>query len=210
MPFDKPTRTGGDYLDLRKETEKGPRLLAFRILDLDLPPEDGDFRDSVTGEYKKVHPVAADVMVIDGPNAGVIYRGKTYKYAITNALRGASQDDPDYTTHPGQEIAVRAERSKKKGVSTNTVWGNEPSDAELEEIERVFAEWGGWQGGRKPEDVAAAANGERTAGPQPAHRRPRSGGQAHPARQPRAAPHGAHGARAGRGSAPRRPFGRKT
>jgi hypothetical protein len=212
MPFDKPTRTGGDYLDLRKETEKGPRLLAFRILDLDLPPEDGDFRDPVTQEYKKVHPVAADVMVIDGPNEGVIYRGKTYKYAITNALRGASQDDPDYTTHPGQQIAVRAERAKKKGVSTNTVWGNEPSDDELDKIEETFARWGGWEGGRKPEDVTAAAGGAPAAPEGP--RKPTDGRgavgrptrPASPVRRPTAPAEPAQAT----GSAPRRPFGRKT
>jgi len=210
MPFDKPTRTGGDFLDVRAETANGPRLIAFRILDLDVPPEDGDFKDAATNEWKKVYPVVADAMVIDGPNEGVIYRGKTYKYAITNALRGASQDDPNYTTHPGKEIGVRAERSKKKGVSTNTVWGNEPSDAELEKIEEIFAKWGGWEGGRKPEDVAAeqagaqataaavpAANGRGTVG---APTRPVA-----PVRRPTAPTAPAQAT----GSAPRRPFGRK-
>ena len=210
MPFDKPTRTGGDFLDVRAETANGPRLIAFRILDLDVPPEDGDFKDQATNEWKKVYPVVADAMVIDGPNEGVIYRGKTYKYAITNALRGASQDDPNYTTYPGKEIGVRAERSKKKGVSTNTVWGNEPSDAELEKIEEIFAKWGGWEGGRKPEDVAAeqagaqataaavpAANGRGTVG---APTRPVA-----PVRRPTAPTAPAQAT----GSAPRRPFGRK-
>lgn len=211
MPFDKPTRTGGDFLDVRKETEKGPRLLAFRILDLDVPPEDGDFKDPQTGEWKKVYPVVADVMVIDGPNEGVVYRGKTYKYAITNALRGASQDDPNYTTYPGKEIAVRAERSKKKGVSTNTVWGNEPSDAELEKIEEVFARWGGWEGGRKPEDVAAEAAGVTAPAGVPANGRGAVGAPTRPAapvRRPTAPTAPAAPAQA-TGSAPRRPFGRK-
>jgi hypothetical protein len=219
MPFDKPTRTGGDFLDVRAETANGPRLIAFRILDLDVPPEDGDFKDPATGEWKKVYPVVADAMLIDGPNEGVIYRGKTYKYAITNALRGASQDDPNYTTHPGKEIAVRAERSKKKGVSTNTVWGNEPSDAELEKVEEVFARWGGWEGGRKPEDVAAGQAGAAA---------PAQAGAAAPAQAASGAANGRGAVGAptrptapvrrpttptapaqATGSAPRRPFGRK-
>jgi hypothetical protein len=143
MAFDRPTRTGGDFLDLRAETEKGPRLIAFRVLDF-LPAEDGDFIDRATGAPNKVYPVLADAMVIDGPNAGTVYRAGTFKYAVTNALRGAGGTDPNPTTIPGQQIAVRAERSKKKGVSTNTVWGNDPSDGELETIEKEFVRFGGW------------------------------------------------------------------
>ena len=93
MGFDKPTRTV-DCVDLKAETASGPRLLAFRILDF-LPREDGDFLDRTTGKPTSVWPVLADCMIIDGPNAGQLYRGKTYRFAITNALRGATTDDYD-------------------------------------------------------------------------------------------------------------------
>jgi hypothetical protein len=161
MTFDRPARTGGDYLDLRTETESGPRLVAFRVLDF-LPAEDGDFVDRATGQPAKVYPVLADAMVIDGPNAGTVYRANTFKYAITNALRGVGGTDPTPATVPGQQIAVRAERSKKKGVSTQTVWGNDPSDDELTKIETEFVRFGGWDA-RPP-----ASNGQAAATREPA------------------------------------------
>jgi hypothetical protein len=63
---------------------------------------------------------------------------------------------------PGQQIAVRAERSKKKGVSTQTVWGNDPSDDELTKIETEFVRFGGWDA-RPP-----ASNGQAAATREPA------------------------------------------
>lgn len=141
MPFDRPQRTK-NYVDLYEETKRGPRLLAFRIRDLSLPPEDGKYPDPNTGQKQKIYPVVADCMIIDGPNTGLVYMGKTYKFAITNALRGAEQSDPNATTYVGQEIAVRAERGR--GTNSNAVFGNEPDDEEMEIIERVFTEYGGW------------------------------------------------------------------
>ena len=163
MGFDRPTRTV-DYVDLKKETEHGPRLLAFRILDF-LPREDGDFVDRATGKPTNVWPVLADCMIIDGPNAGQLYRRKTYRFAITNALRGADSNEPTPTTYPGQNLAIKAERARGKGQSKDTVYGNEPDDEELQTIEREFARFGGWD--PTPEQTAAstagAANGRPTA-----------------------------------------------
>ena len=165
MGFDKPTRTV-DYVDMKAETQNGPRLLAFRILDF-LPREDGDFIDRATGRPANVWPVLADCMIIDGPNAGQLYRGKTYRYAITNALRGAGSDEPTPTTRPGQQLAVRAERAKGKGQSRDTVYGNEPSDEELAKIESEFERFGGWDGPTASQRARTADNG--TAGtPTPA------------------------------------------
>jgi hypothetical protein len=189
MAFDRPARTGGDYLDLRTETETGPRLVAFRVLDF-LPAEDGDFVDRATGAPAKVYPVLADAMVIDGPNAGTVYRAGTFKYAITNALRGVGGTDPTPATVPGQQIAVRAERSKKKGVSTQTVWGNDPSDAELELIEKEFVRFGGW-------DARPATNGAVPT------REPAMAGAGAPATAEPEAP------RQTAGSGARRPFGNR-
>jgi hypothetical protein len=195
MGFDKPTRTGGDYVDLKKETENGPRLLAFRILDF-LPREDGDFIDRATGRPTNVWPVLADCMIIDGPNAGQVYRGKIYRYAITNALRGADSNTETPTTYPGKHLGIKAERPKGKGQSRDAVYGNEPSDDELELIEREFARFGGWDG---PGVAAAAA----------AHA-PANGAAngAASAPQPAAATAGAAPAQTG-GSGARRPFGNR-
>ena len=72
MSFDRPTPPPLTYPDLRAETEQGPRLLAFRILEF-LPPEESDYTDRTTGTRAKIYPVLCDVMIIDGPNAGTVY-----------------------------------------------------------------------------------------------------------------------------------------
>lgn len=199
MGFDKPTRVK-DYVDLKEETEKGPRLLAFRVLDF-LPREDGDFIDRATGRPTNVYPVLADCMVIDGPHAGDLYRGKVYRYAITNALRGVGSDDPKPTTRPGQQLAIKAERPKGKGQSRDAVYGNEPDDDELALIEREFARFGGWDGPTAAQ--RARANGQQV------------DTAAQPAREPEpaSASTGASTAAASApaqsgGSGARRPFGR--
>ena len=200
MGFDKPTRTV-DYVDLKTETLNGPRLLAFRILDF-LPREEGDFIDRATGKPTSVWPVLADCMIIDGPNAGQLYRGKIYRYAITNALRGATTDEPVPLTRPGQQLAIKAERASGKGQSKDTVYGNPPNDDELETIEREFARFGGWEGQTAAQRARAAGNGA-TGAADPA-------GSAEPAAAtpaPAAPAAATAGAQAG-GSGVRRPFGR--
>lgn len=199
MGFDKPTRVV-DYADLKRETEHGPRLLAFRILDF-LPREDGDFLDRATGKPTNVWPVLADCMIIDGPNAGDLYRGKVYRYAITNALRGADSNEPTPATRPGQQLAVKAERPKGKGQSRDAVYGNEPTDEELATIEREFARFGGWNGQTASQRArAAAGNGQAAASTtEPAAT------ASEPERETAAAGSAA-GAQSG-GSGARRPFG---
>ena len=173
MGFDKPTRTV-DYVDLKTETLNGPRLLAFRILDF-LPREEGDFLDRATGRPSSVWPVLADCMIIDGPNAGQLYRGKTYRYAITNALRGADSNEPTPATRPGQQLAIKAERASGKGQSRDTVYGNPPTDDEVATIEAEFERFGGWDGPTAARRTRAATDGATgvpapaaTAGPAPA------------------------------------------
>ena len=200
MGFDKPTRVV-DYADLKAETEHGPRLLAFRILDF-LPREDGDFIDRATGKPTNVWPVLADCMIIDGPHAGDLYRGKIYRYAITNALRGADSNEPTPATRPGQQLAIKAERPKGRGQSRDAVYGNEPTDDELALIEREFERFGGWDGPTAAQRTRAATNGatEGAALATPAE----------PEREPAAASTAATAAPAGQsgGSGARRPFGR--
>ena len=195
MGFDRPTRTGGDFPDLKAETQHGPRLLAVRVLDF-LPAESGDFPDRTTGQPGRVYPVLCDVMIIDGPHAGWIYRGWVARYAFTNALRGAGASDPNPTTVPGQQLAIRAERSKRKGISTETVWGNEPSDTEFATIESEFERFGGWDGPGTARGNGAAVTGA----PVESVARPRV------AAPTAAAPPTTPPAQTG-GSGPRRPFG---
>ena len=203
MGFDKPTRTV-DYVDMKAETANGPRLLAFRILDF-LPREDGDFTDRATGRPTAVWPVLADCMIIDGPNAGQLYRGKTYRYAITNSLRGAGSDEPTPTTRPGQQLAIKAERAKGKGQSKDTVYGNEPSDEELEKIEREFERFGGWDGPTASQRARAASNGSADTGtPGTAERTPAAATAARASTSTGTAPAGQ-----AQGSGARRPFGNR-
>jgi hypothetical protein len=190
MGFDRPTRTI-DYIDLKAETAKGPRRIAFRILQF-LPAERGDFTDRVTGEKQWIYPVLADAKLLDGPNAGNVYRGKTYKYGITNALRDAGSSDPQPRTTVGAELMVIAARATSKGVAKDSVFGNRPDDDEMDEMIAAFDALGGW-------DQSINPDGQ----PQPAA----SNGAAQPAAST-PAPAQPTGQAAGSGA--RRPFGRRT
>lgn len=142
MAFDRPTRTI-DYIDLKAETRNGPRRIAFRVLQF-LPAERGDFVDRATGEKQWIYPVLADAKLLDGPNAGNVYRGKVYKYGITNALRDAGSTDPEPRTKVGAELMVIADRASGKGVSKDSVFGNRPDDDEMDEMIDAFSDLGGW------------------------------------------------------------------
>lgn len=154
MAFDRPTRTI-DYIDLKAETERGPRRIAFRILQF-LPAERGDFVDRTTGEKQWVYPVLADAKLLDGPNAGNVYRGKVYKYGITNALRDAGSADPEPRTRPGAELMVIAARATGKGVAKDSVFGNRPNDDEMDEMIDAFSDLGGWDQSINPGRPAPA------------------------------------------------------
>lgn len=160
MGFDRPTRTI-DYIDLKAETAKGPRRIAFRVLQF-LPAERGDFTDRVTGEKQWIYPVLADAKILDGPNAGNVYRGKTYKYGITNALRDAGSSDPQPRTTVGAELMVIAARATSKGVAKDSVFGNRPDDDEYDEMIDAFADLGGWDQSINPNapQPAASSNGQ--------------------------------------------------
>jgi len=189
MGFDRPTRTI-DYIDLKAETARGPRRIAFRVLQF-LPAERGDFVDRATGEKQWIYPVLADAKLLDGPNAGNVYRGKVYKYGITNALRDAGSTDPEPRTVPGAELMVIAARATGKGVAKDSVFGNRPDDDEMDEMIAAFDELGGWDQSINPNAPApVASNG---AARQPA------AATAAPAQPAQAA-----------GSGTRRPFGRRT
>jgi hypothetical protein len=195
MGFDRPTRTI-DYVDLKAETASGPRRIAFRVLQF-LPMELGDFVDRNTGEKSKVWPVLADAKLLDGPNAGSVYRGKVYKFGITSALRDAGPNEPTPKTVPGAELMVIAARPTGKGVSKESVFGNRPTDEEMEEMITEFERLGGWDQSISPDELAA--------GTAPARQPAMAGAPA--AAAPAAATAPAAPVQA-TGSAPRRPFGR--
>jgi hypothetical protein len=157
-----------------------------------LPAERGDFTDRVTGEKQWIYPVLADAKLLDGPNAGNVYRGKTYKYGITNALRDAGSTDPQPRTTVGAELMVIAARATSKGVAKDSVFGNRPDDDEMDEMIAAFDALGGW-------DQSINPDGQ----PQPAA----SNGAAQPAAS---TPAPAQPAGQAAGSGARRPFGRRT
>jgi hypothetical protein len=47
---------------------------------------------------------------------------------------------------PGQHLAIKAERPKKRGEASTTVYANEPTDDEVALIESEFVRFGGWDG----------------------------------------------------------------
>ena len=189
MGFDRPTRTI-DYIDLKAETRNGPRRIAFRVLQF-LPAERGDFVDRATGEKQWIYPVLADAKLLDGPNAGNVYRGKVYKYGITNALRDAGSTDPEPRTRVGAELMVIADRASGKGVSKDSVFGNRPDDDEMDEMIDAFSDLGGWD---------QSINPNRPAEPAPGGAAPAAAAAGVPAGNPPAATQAA-------GSGTRRPFG---
>lgn len=191
MAFDRPTRTI-DYVDLKAETAKGPRRLAFRILQF-LPGEMGDFIDRATGQKQMIYPVLADAKILDGPNAGNVYRGKVYKYAITNALRDAGSTDPTPRTVPGAELMVIAARGTGKGTSPDSVFGNRPDDDEMDEMIDAFSDLGGW-------DQSISPNGRPAAGTPVATTATQAAAASVPAGNPPATTQAT-------GSGARRPFG---
>lgn len=199
MGFDKPPRTGGDYPDLKAETANGPCLLGARVLDF-LPEEEGDYPDrNRPGHKSRVWPVLCDVMIITGEHAGWIYRNWTARYGITNALRGASSAEMVPATVPGQHLAIRAERSTRKGDSKETVYGNVPTDEEKDKVEAEFARFGGWDGpGLARDRERVTVNG---AQPAAAASTPATPAAARPATPRPTVP------AQGTGSGPRRPFG---
>lgn len=181
MAFSRPRRTGAGsaYLPLKELTEDEGTfvLVAFRVL---------DFRQSERGDYpdRPVWPVVADAMIVGGQGPaedliGRIFKSKEYRYAITNALRGAPSESAHPTTKIGEEIIVRAERNvDRRGKVGATVWGNDPTDAQLDEGERTFDLAGGWSGGWVPDPenetarVAAGPDTPDDLAPQPAEPAP--------------------------------------
>lgn len=212
MGFDLPKRTGGDYPDLKAETANGPCLLGVRILDF-LPEEQGDYPDrNRPGHNSRVWPVLCDVMIITGEHAGWVYRSWTARYGITNALRGVPSSEMVPAHVPGQHLAIRAERSTRKGDSRETVYGNVPTNEERETVEREFARFGGWDGpgvARDRAEPAAAVNGaavsapQSSTGPAAAVTAPATPAAGRPAAPRPTVPQQAAG------SAPRRPFGQR-
>lgn len=195
MGFDRPTRTV-DYVDLKRETERGERRLAFRILQF-LPQEVGNFKNPTTGEKTKVWPVLADCKILDGPNAGVVFRGKTYKFGITNALRDASPEE-EPKTHVGQQLMVVAARPTGKNVSPDSVFGNRPDDDVYAEMCEQFDRLGGWDRSIRPADLVASNGSGAQAAPEGGTRRPMP-----------STPDTPPEARQSSGGGPVRPFGRR-
>ena len=141
----------------------------------------------------------ADAKLLDGPNAGNVYRGKVYKYGITNALRDAGSTDPEPRTRVGAELMVIADRASGKGVSKDSVFGNRPDDDEMDEMIDAFSDLGGWDQSINPNrpaepaptgngaaPAASAAAGSVPAGNPPAATQATGSGQRRPfgARQP--------------------------
>jgi len=153
MALQRPAKiVGGDYLDLKAETETGPVIAVFRITEF-LPSEMDDYN-------KPTYPVRADALVCSGLNKGRVYLSGIYKFAITNALRGAGRDTPTPTTKVGDELVIRCERAQKKGVPTGTVFGNVPSDAEMTIAEQVYDGGAAWvTAAATPAEAPAAETG---------------------------------------------------
>lgn len=142
MALQRAKRTGGGFLDLKELAIDGPVLAVFHIREFHAPEKASGF-DGVN------LPVIADVLVCSGPRKGEVHLGERFIGAITSTLRGVrnpkaakgEQPQPP-TTAVGDEIVVRI-KGLNLGKSNASAVGDEPSDAEYAEVERVYNEMGG-------------------------------------------------------------------
>lgn len=142
MALQRAKRTGGAFLDLKELAADGPVLAVFHVREFH-PTEKATGFDGVN------LPVIADVLICSGPRAGEVHLSERFIGAITSTLRGVrnpkttkgEQPQPP-ETKVGDEIAARI-KVLNAGKSNAGAVGDEPSDAEYAEIEKVYAGFGG-------------------------------------------------------------------
>jgi hypothetical protein len=162
MALQRAKRTGGGFLDLKELVADGPVLAVFRVQEFHAP-------EKATGFDGVNLPVIADVLICSGPRTGEVHLGERFIGAITSTLRGvrnpktAKGEQPQPPeTKVGDEIVVRI-KGLNLGKSNASAVGDEPSDAEMDAVERVYDGGAAWAvdtsavASAAPEPVAAGA-----------------------------------------------------
>lgn len=140
MALTKGKRLGGAFLDLKEVADKGPVVCIFRLV---------EYLEDEPGDFGRITPVVADVLICDGPRKGEVHPGERFIGGITAPLRGVPNPNklknipllpPE--TEIGQEIVLRV-KVTNKGKSNAGAVGDEPSDSEMEAAEAVYEGMGG-------------------------------------------------------------------
>jgi len=142
MALQRAKRTGGAFLDLKELAADGPVLAVFHVREFHAP-------EKATGFDGVNLPVIADVLICSGPREGEVHLGERFIGAITSTLRGVrnpktaqgEQPQPP-TTAVNDEIVARI-KVLNPGKSNAGAVGDEPSDAEMKAVERVYEAAGG-------------------------------------------------------------------
>lgn len=159
MALTRGKRLGGAFLDLKELAHDGPVVCIFRIV---------EFCDDEPGDFGRITPVIADVLIADGSRKGEVHPGERFIGGITAPLRGVPNPNkaknipllPAENT-VGQEIVLRVKVTNPGKGNAGAV-GDEPSDSEMAAAEAVYADGKGW--GNAPaqrEPAAAGGNGNR-------------------------------------------------
>lgn len=124
------TGGGGGFVNLKQlVTDHGPALAVFHIL---------EFEPSERGDHGLICPVRAHLRILDGPLAGEKWLDQTFKFAITSALRGVPNPGPkdkraeEPVNAVGDDLVVHLV-GKNLDKANGTVFGNEPSDHQMDQ-----------------------------------------------------------------------------
>jgi len=134
MALKRAERTGGGFVDLKdvvRSNDGKPVTAVFGIREF-LEPEKGDFGYLL--------PVIADLLIVDGEQAGTTILGQRWQGAITSALRGVANPNKDKGERPsapvtevGDDIACVLV-AKNAGKNNEYVVGNEPTESQMDAI----------------------------------------------------------------------------
>jgi hypothetical protein len=159
MALTKGKRLGGAFLDLKEVAADGPIVMIFRVV---------EFCDDEPGDFGRIVPVVADVLIVDGPRKGEVHPGEKFIGGITAPLRGVPNPNKAKNipllppeNEAGQEIVLRVKVTNPGKGNAGAV-GDEPSDSEMAAAEAVYADGAGWKNAPAPgagEKVGAGAGG---------------------------------------------------
>lgn len=140
MAPSKGKRLGGEFLDLKELAADGPIVCMFRVR---------EFCEDEPGDFGRLVPVIADVLVCDGPRKGEVHAGERFIGGITAPLRGVKNPNKQKNipvmppeTKIGDEIVLRV-KVNNAGKGNAGAVGDEPSDTEFTAACAVYEQLGG-------------------------------------------------------------------
>lgn len=177
MALKRAERTGGGFVDLKDilaANDDKPVTAVFGIR---------EFVEPFKGDFGYLLPVVADLLIVDGPQAGTVILGQRWQGAITSTLRGVANPNKDKGERPSAPVEeIDADVAtvlvlKNAGKANAYVVGNEPTESQMDAVaatdhfdaegnclawERARAEAEGDEGEKAP--AASSGGADRKAG----------------------------------------------